>query len=393
MEEKSLDNIEISGIGVVSPAGNSPEAVFSAAVAPPPPAKLEFTGKSELDGAVGFFCDMSEARLVLGAMKIRRLGRLQIMSLLAAKKAFLSADIKVSGTDTGVYVGTGLGSLGETAAFLENMIQLGENFPKPANFINSVHNAAASSLALEFSLKGENITVAHREISFDAALWHALSGLKQGRVKNAVVCGADELNYYHVLAGSDKGLWKTEGQPFQPLAPGNSRGTFPGEGAAVCVLSSGGQTGGNEAPVKVLGVKFGRYRRDMHTYINLRDAGDFLERLMDSAGIKASEVDLLLSGADGDARLDAVYLRVGAELARRAGRAVPQGTYKQLCGDYRAASGFGFVAAAQILRTGRAPAGFFPGGQDIPDGSIKTILLYAISRSGAHSGCVLGREW
>jgi len=322
-------------------------------------------------------------------MKIRRLGRLQVMSLLAAKKAFLSAGIQVNAAETGVYVGTGLGSLGETAAFLENMIQQGENFPKPANFINSVHNAAASSLALEFSLKGENITVAHREISFDAALWHALSALKQGRVKSAVVCGADELNYYHLLAGAAKGSWKAEGQPFTPLAAGNSRGTFPGEGAAVCVLSEGGQGGGKEAAIKVLAAKFGRYRRDAESRIDPRSSGDFLAGLLESAGIRAAEVDLLLSGADGDSALDASYLQAGAELAGRAGRVVPQATYKQLCGEYRAASGFGFVTAALILRAGRAPEGLFKGGGHPPADPVKTILLYTISRSGAHSGCVL----
>ena len=386
-----MDNIEILNVGLVSPAGATPEAVLSAAADPAQPAKLQFPGKSDLGGTAGFLCDLSEARTVLGPMKIRRLGRLQVMCMLAAKKAFLQTDMAGAGAETGVYVGTGLGSLGETAAFLENMIQQGENFPKPANFINSVHNAASSSLALEFSLKGENITVAHREISFDAALWHALSGLRHGRVKRALVCGADELNYYHVLAGSGKGLWKTGGQSFRPLAAGNTRGTFPGEGAAACVLAAGGQTGGNGSLGKLLGVKFGRYRRDMHTYVNVPDAGDFLERLIDSAGVRAEEIDLLLSGADGDSGLDSVYLRVGEELGRRAGRAVPHGTYKQLCGDYRAASGFGFAAAALILRDGRAPAGLFMGGQNIPGGPVKTILLYTVSRSGVHSGCIVGK--
>lgn len=384
-----MDKIEILDLGLVSPAGNSPEAILAAAeAAPASPAKLAFPDKPEIGGASGFLCDLAEARELLGGMKIRRLGRLQVMSLLAAKKALLSAGAAEGGAETGVYVGTGLGSLGETALFLENMIKQGENFPKPANFINSVHNAAGSGLALEFSFKGENITVAHREISFDAALWHALSGLKRGRVKRAVVCGADELNYYQVLAGSAKGLWKAPGQPFKPLAGENSRGTFPGEGAAVCVLSSGGSGSG----VKVLGVKFGRYHKARPAFIAPAEAGNFLARLLDSAGVKAGEVDLLLSGADGDSVLDGAYLGAGAELERLAGRAVPHGTYKQLCGDYRAASGFGFVTAALLLREGKAPAGLFAGGQKLPASRVRTVLLYTISRSGVHSGCVLRKD-
>ncbi|HTC19905.1 MAG TPA: beta-ketoacyl synthase N-terminal-like domain-containing protein [bacterium] len=380
--------VEIVTIGVTSPAGNSPEAVLAAADQAPKPAPLSFPGREALVGASGFSCDLSQTRELLDPMKTRRWGRIQTMSLLAAKKASLPGALKGNEAQTGVYVGTGLGSLGETAVFLENMVRQKENFPKPAHFVNSVHNSTASTLGLEFGLKGENITVAHREISFDAALGHAFSALGQGRVKAAVVCGADEMNYFHVLTGLSKGLWKKGEEPLKPLAPGNSPGTLPGEGAAVCVLAADGNAGG-ESYGRLLGVKCGRYQRDAHTYIHLPKAGDFLEELLSRAGVKASEVDLLLLGANGDSRLDAVYLGVGAELGRRAGKDIPPAAFKQLCGDYRAASGFGFALAALILRSGRVPAGLFGKTTGTPGGPFKTILLYNLSRSGVHSACLL----
>jgi len=382
-----VSRVEILNIGVASPAGNTLEAVLSAMDHPPPPAPLRFPGREPVE-AEGFGCDLSQTRELLDPAKIRRWGRLQTMSLLAAKKAGLPEILNGSRAQTGVYVGTGMGSLGETAIFLENMILQKENFPKPAHFVNSVHNAVASTLGLEFGLKGENITVAHREISFDAALGHALSALRQGRVKYAVVCGADEMNYFQVLAGSAQNLWKTKETSFQPLADGNSRGTFPGEGSAVCILTAG-ENGGGESLGSVLAVKCGRYKRDTHTYINLSHAGDFLEELLSSTGVQASEVDLMLLGANGDGRLDAVYRAVGAELERRSGRKIPQAAFKQLCGDYRAASGFGFAVAALCLSSGRVHAGLFGGAATIPDGSVKTILLYHLSRSGVHSACLL----
>jgi 3-oxoacyl-(acyl-carrier-protein) synthase len=379
--------VEIVSIGVTSPAGNSLEAVLAAADQASTPLPLSFPSREGLGGASGFSCDLSQTRELLDPMKTRRWGRIQTMSLLAAKKASLPGALGGNEAQTGVYVGTGMGSLGETAAFLENMVRQKENFPKPAHFANSVHNSVASTLGLEFGLRGENITVVHREISFDAALGHALSALRQGRVESAVVCGADEMNYFHVLAGSAKGLWKTKEQPFKPLAPGNSRGTLPGEGSAVCVLSNG-KKAGHESLARVLGAKSARYKRDARTYINLSHAGDFLEELLSGAGVRAREVDLVLSGANGDGRVDAVYLSVGAELERRAGKPIPQAAFKQLCGDYRAASGFGFALAASILRSGRVPAGLF-GKADVPAGPLKTLLLYNLSRSGVHSACLL----
>jgi len=381
-------SVEILNIAVTSPAGNTLEALSSAMEYPPLPSSLSFPGREPLDGVAGLCCDLSQTRELLNPLKIRRWGRLQTMCMLAAQKASLPEILNGREAQTGVYVGTGMGSLGETAIFLENMIRQKESFPKPAHFVNSVHNAVGSTLGLEFGLKGENITVAHREISFDAALGHALSALRQGRMKYAVVCGADEMNYFHVLAGSALGLWKTKKQSFKPLATGNSRGTFPGEGASVCVLSTEKKTGQSSFG-NVLGAKCARYKRDSRTYIKLSHAGDFLEELLSDAGVQTSEVDLILSGANGDGRLDAVYLGVGAELERRSGKKIPQAAFKHLCGDYRAASGFGFAVAALCLRLGRVPGGLWGQETHLPDGSVKTILLYQLSRSGVHSACLL----
>ncbi len=372
--------IYINKVGLVSPAGNSPEQALAAVPAAPLP--LEFPGQKALKTA-GFRCDLAEAKVLLGPMKIRRLGRLQTLCLLAAKKAGLPPEAAAG--DTGVYLGTGLGSLNETTAFIENMVLNGEELVKPANFINSVHNAAASSLALEFSLKGENLTVAHREVSFDAALGHAVSALRNGRAARAVVCGADELNYYHALAGEAKGSWKTAAEPLRPLASGNSRGTYPGEGAAVCLLSAVNTEG---TLACVLGARTARYRHDAHSYMDPAAAADFLCGLLDSCGVKPSEIDLLLSGANGDSALDAVYLRAAEEFGRRADRLIPHTGYKQLCGDYKTASAFGFALGALALNSGALPAGLCAPG--LPPGArIRTVLSYTVSRSGAHSACLL----
>jgi 3-oxoacyl-(acyl-carrier-protein) synthase len=377
-------------MGVTSPAGNSLQSVLTAMDQPPSPQPLSFSGRDPLD-VMGFTCDLSKTREFLDPVKTRRWGRLQTMSLLAAKRAFLPEVLNGQEAQTGVYVGTGMGSLGETTFFLENMVRQKENFPKPANFVNSVHNATASTLGLEFGLKGENITVVHRDISFDGALGHALSSLQQGKVRYAVVCGADEMNYFHALAGEAADQWKTQETTFKPLGGRHSRATFLGEGAAVCVLSA--------SPIvdkkswgRILGVKTGRYKRNARAYLDFSHAGDFLEELLFSAGVKAGDVDLVLSGANGDRPLDRVYQGVVVELGKRAARKIPHAAYKRLCGDYRGASGFGFVVAALLLRSGRVSRELLRQGTLPLEGPVKTILLYHLSRSGVHSACLLRRS-
>lgn len=341
----------------------------------------------------GFPCAFAEAKEVLGASKIRRLGRLLTMSLLAAKKALPEEPAAALKEASGVYVGTGLGSLGDTEVFLENIIRMEERLPKPANFTYSVHNAVASRIALEFGFQGENLTVTHRETSFETALWHALHGLDGGRTRAALVGGADELNYFQVVAGAKKGRWRSGGGPLRPLSgDADIRGLLPGEGAAFCLLCREEEAGADDSYGKVLAAGFGRYRRSARSYLDVGSAGDFLDGMLRRAGIDSQGIDLLLSGANGDSALDSVYRSVADELSRRSGASIPHGSFKQLCGEHHAAPAFGFSLAALILKTGRVPAGLIPGRAEAArGGDLKIIMLYNISRSGTHSACVVGR--
>jgi 3-oxoacyl-[acyl-carrier-protein] synthase II len=400
--EKALAGAEILGLGLVSPAGNTLEEVLAAVDGKPlKPAEPVSKDCPELENIFGYSCAFPEAKECLGAGRLRRLGPLLIMSLLAARKACSDFDPEFSGRpQDSVFLGTGLGSLGDTQAFLENMIEHDERFPKPASFVNSVHNAAASQIAIELGLQGQNLTFTHRQTSLASALWAALRNLESGRGGYALVGGVDELNKYHLLAGAQKGLWKKGSQALQPLAATSSvsRGSLPGEGAAVCVLGPAGQLArGQKSYGRVRSVKVGRYFRNPRTYLDVSRTVDFIEDALVAAGQDVAGLDLLLSGANGDSRLDKVYRRVADELSRRAAGTgtgvVAHGTYKQFCGDYQTAEAFGFALAAMILRRGRVPGGLFlnPENQPPADHQVHRILLYSLSRFGTHSACVIER--
>ncbi len=94
-----------------------------------------------------------------------------------------------------VYFGTALGSLTETAAFLENMIERQEAAPKPRAFTYSVHNAAASRVAQTMKARGENQTFVHGEISYAVALWSAQLAFTRDAT-SVLVGAADETSRY-----------------------------------------------------------------------------------------------------------------------------------------------------------------------------------------------------
>jgi hypothetical protein len=72
--------------------------------------------------------------------------------------------------ETAVFFGSGYGAATETEAFVENMIRLGEEQPKPRAFSASVHNTMASRVAMALGAKGSNRTYVHGDLSFPLAL-------------------------------------------------------------------------------------------------------------------------------------------------------------------------------------------------------------------------------
>lgn len=127
----------------------------------------------------------------------RRLSPWLRLSLAAATEAAAGQADAVSPQRLGVICATGFGSLTHTADFLENMIQRQEAEPQPANFIYSVHNAAASAVALALGAQGYNLTLTHYQASFELALLAAANRLAAGCEDRLLVFGADE---WHPLA-------------------------------------------------------------------------------------------------------------------------------------------------------------------------------------------------
>ena len=259
----------------------------------------------------------------LPAGRRRRLGRLQQMTILAAKRAW------PAGADparTCVAIGTGLGSANEATLFVENMIRKEEREPLPQCFTNAVHNALAAQVAIEFGLKGLNSTPTCREVSFFAALWHAMKELQSGAASLALAGAADEINKYALAAG----------QRWRQL-------TTPGEGAAVFALAPTAE--------KPLGY--------LHTVRLGRGTGDAAaEARWIAESVPLAEVDLII----GDRR--------AVPVAAVLGRAVE--TYPAAWGDHYVLPAFGFQMALERARPGRL------------------VVVYAAGVNGVKGLCAVG---
>jgi 3-oxoacyl-(acyl-carrier-protein) synthase len=386
-------SLEVLSAGLVSASGHTMAGVRTAlAAGGATPSWLEFAAPFPLGRTRGYTCGDFDASNTIPASRRRRLGHLQQMVLVAAKRSLPTGVPPLLRRDRlCAAIGTGLGCLGETAAFIENMLINEERAPLAGRFTNSVHNACASQLAIEFDLRGLNSTSTQREISFESALGECARELRQGRADLALAGAADELSPYLQVAGERWGWWDEQAaavRPFSTALRGRQR-PLPGEGAAVFTLAR--ENPASQPLARLRGVHFGRFaaRGDGQPEA-LTEAG-WIRKTLEEDGVTLASVDLLLTGANGWQQWDEAYRAVASALSSMRGHALGCGAYKQASGEHHSASAFGFFVALGLIRgeiettlcladgpaTGATP------------GPPRTVLLYTLAPSGSHALCCL----
>ncbi len=321
-------SIAVTGIGVIGPG-----SVTEKEIGPPlPPGK-----------GVVHDCGVLVDRATLSPIQRRRLSRLQQMGLITARRSHTP----VPGRRLAVSIGTGLGCLEDAGAFIENLIAKDENEPMPARFPNSVHNAIAAQVAIDQKAHGANCAPTAAEITFECALWQGINQLLTGESDCSLAGAADALDNCLLSIGKRWGAW-------------NDR-TLPGEGAAITSLCRAEEAA---APLaRITALKLGRYRQPF-------DA----EREADwvASAVNLANVSIVLSGAGGFPHFNPWYEAVVSALSARAGRDLEHRIYKQQCGEFHAASGFGFSIALELVRHKRFG-----------------VLLYTLAARGAKAVCCL----
>jgi 3-oxoacyl-(acyl-carrier-protein) synthase len=320
----------------------------------------------------------------------RKLGRLQQMTLVAARRSLAAGGLPALPPErTCITVGTGLGCLNETALFVENMLVNEERAPLPTRFTNSVHNACASNLAIELGLKGLNSTSTHREISFEAALWQGAREISRGRADFALTGGADELNSYVLAAGAHWGWWDAATPALRPFAEGlhKKQRPLPGEGAVMFVLADADKAPNSLA--QVAAIRLGRFAVLPGGGIDAGAEAMWICETLERHGLSLAKLDAVLCGANGWQPLDQMYLDVSDRLASLAGRTIPCGAYKHGCGEYYGASAFGLLTAIGVVR-GEIPFAHCrptAGKTTSEPRPPRNLLLYTLSPGGCRAMC------
>jgi 3-oxoacyl-[acyl-carrier-protein] synthase II len=123
----------------------------------------------------------------------RRADDLSKMAVLAAHDAFIDSGINedIKG-NLGIILASAFGPHVTTFRFLDDILTFGDAGVSPTLFSHSVHNAAASYIALSLGSRGPTITVTDFASSFYQALILAESWLKERRCEYILVGSADQ---------------------------------------------------------------------------------------------------------------------------------------------------------------------------------------------------------
>lgn len=267
---------------------------------------------------------------VIPASLLRRMGKAVRMGV-GAGMPLIRRHEKLDG----IIIGTANGGMENCINFLNQIVEYEEGLLTPTNFVQSTPNAVAGQLALMSGTTAYNMTHVNGAHAFENALLDAMLLFKSSPSAQKILVGAvEEISDYNFNIDLLAGRFKQDPEPGHNPLETNTEGSVCGEGASMFVFSSKAENAGLEC-------------LDLNTicFPEKSDLSYLLKDLLERNQLSLNDIDLFLSGRNGDIRTDHWYDFVKSLSLENK----PEITYKNLCGEYRTASAFGFYIAQQIL--------------------------------------------
>ena len=238
--------VVVTGLGVVSPIGNSIAELT----------KQVFAGVSGIKKIDAPFAEHLSCKLAAQANfdpaehfskhTYSMLDRTSQMALHTSIEAVKHAGLSINETlqpRMGVYVGTGMGGASSVEEGYVRLFKDGAIRLKPFTVLMGMNNAAASAIALEFQITGPNQTFSTACSSSAVAIGEAARAIRHGYADVMLAGGAEALLTFgtikawealRTLADEDEEDVSRSCKPFSL----NRSGLVLGEGAAMLVLES-----------------------------------------------------------------------------------------------------------------------------------------------------------
>jgi 3-oxoacyl-[acyl-carrier-protein] synthase II len=296
--------------------------------------------------------------------QIRRMSHVIKMGVAAAKDCLNKGNTEMPDA---IITGTAFGCIEDTVTFLTRIVEQDEDLLPPTAFIQSTHNTVAAQVALMLKCHGYNNTFVHKGISFESALFDAMMLLNEQEADNILVGGTEEMVDASFKVLTRLGLYKRQPISNLELYTEESKGTIGGEGAAFFLLTD------KASPENLAELS------TIKTLYKPKNTEESIIAFLTENSLKIDDIDLVITGRNGDTRNDEVYKNLGNTLFRSSSLA----NYKHLCGEYSTASSFALWLAANIIKKGVVPEAVIE--KNVNSTAPKRILIYNHYQNKYHS--------
>jgi 3-oxoacyl-[acyl-carrier-protein] synthase II len=357
------DRVVITGIGSICSLGvghrTFVDALLAGATGIAPIATFDTTGcRSHQTASLRGF----DPATFIPPMKLRRIDQVGRVALACARLAFEDAGWPSRSEgydDIGVALGTYTAGLDSTVAYLRGLIKDGPGGVPALLFSNTVSNAPASLCAMEWGLRGPNVTFNQREASSLAALAFAVAAVRDRRASVMLTGGADRVDEIFFKAHDRfRALSPKRAGGAEAARPFDRRrnGFVLGEGGFLLVVESAASAERRGARVygEILGVGATASKADINAWP--ADPDGLTRAMTDAlaqAGCAPAEVAAVFAAADGSPDLDAIESAAIANVFDH--RAVPVVSIKGAVGEMGAAGAAAVAAGVLTMAARRLP--------------------------------------
>ena len=359
-----MRRVVVTGMGVISPLGNTPHSAFDAARA----------GRSAVQRLEGEIASRLLAPLVAAAQfdgqphfepaRWRMLDRVSQFAIVAARDALRDAGLHTSADErerTGVFVGTGMGGSLSMDEGYQTLYGDKSNRIKPLLVLMGMHNAPAAWIGMEHAFKGPNLTYATACSSSAVAIGEAWLRIARGDLVLAVAGGAEAplslgslkaWEALHTIARIDPHCAAASCKPFSR----DRSGMVLGEGAAMVVLEEREHALARGATVhgEVLG--YGLATDTEHiTRPSVQGQAAAMRAALASAALGPQDIDSISAHGTGTQANDATETAAIKEVFGTRAPRIPISATKSVHGHLIGAAGaLEFVLSLQALQHGTA---------------------------------------
>jgi len=343
-----MRRVAVSGIGVISPLGNSAAEVLAQARAGRSGVRRLVTPfSSRLSAPMAATASFDEA-VCAEPGKARMLDRFSLLALIAANQAVQASHgalADVDRTRAGVFVGTGMGGTLTMDSGYQTLYGEQSDRIKPFTILMGMHNAAAAWIGIEHGLRGPNMTYSTACSSSTVAIGEAWMRVACGQLDVALAGGSEAplspgsmkaWEALHTVATMDVDDPSASCRPFSK----NRTGMVLGEGAAMLVIEPWDRAVARGADIlgEVLG--YGQSNDASHiTRPSVEGQAAAMIAAMHVAGVDPQEVDAINAhgtGTQANDRTETAAIR--AVFGKRADR-IPVSATKAMHGHLLGAAG------------------------------------------------------